>query len=194
MQIEKTPIPGVLILTPKVFEDHRGWFYEAWSDRTFKENGLDYSFVQDNFSFSREKNTLRGLHFQREPDAQAKLVWCPRGEVLDVVADLRKGSPTYLRSFSVILTEQNKKRLLIPRGLAHGYLTLTDHVEFAYKADRFYAPENDRNVRWNDPSIQADWGGTENPILSARDAAAPFVQDCNANFVYDAGACTKKFN
>lgn len=141
MDLLKTKLEGVYILIPKVFGDHRGFFMESWSRRTMEEAGLFYDFVQDNHSLSTVKGTLRGIHFQKGNKAQAKLVRCVRGAVLDVAVDLRHDSPTYKQWIGVELSEENKKQLLIPRGFGHGFVTLTDYVEFLYKADNYYAPE-----------------------------------------------------
>jgi len=183
MQLISTDISGVYILITKVFGDDRGWFTESYSKRTFESSGLYYNFVQDNHSFSANKNTLRGLHFQYGNDAQAKLVRCTRGAVLDVAVDLRKGSPTYKKWVSVELSEDNKRQFLIPRGCAHAFLTLTDNVEFLYKADNYYASESDRSLRWNDPEINIAWPVSD-PVLSEKDAAAPFLCDSDVNFIY----------
>lgn len=176
MELLKTKLEGVYILIPKVFGDHRGFFMESWSRRTMEEAGLYYDFVQDNHSLSTVKGTLRGIHFQKGDKAQAKLVRCVRGAVLDVAVDLRHGSPTYKQWVGVELSEENKKQLLIPRGFGHGFVTLTDHVEFLYKADNYYAPEADGSIRWNDPDIGVDWGISE-PILSEKDMKNPFLKE-----------------
>lgn len=179
--VENTAIPEVKIITPKVFGDHRGWFMETYSERDLKEYGIDVTFVQDNRSFSAQKGTLRGLHFQRPPMTQAKLLTCLKGEILDVAADLRKDSPTYLKWVAVKLTEENKKQLFIPEGFAHGFLTLTDNVEIMYKCNAFYAPECDAGIRFNDPSVHVDWG-IEHPILSEKDQNAPFLSEIDNPF------------
>lgn len=176
MDLLKTKLEGVYILIPKVFGDHRGFFMESWSRRTMEEAGLYYDFVQDNHSLSTAKGTLRGIHFQKGDKAQAKLVRCVRGAVLDVAVDLRYDSPTYKQWVGVELSEENKKQLLIPQGFGHGFVTLTDHVEFLYKADHYYAPEADGGIRWNDPDIGVDWG-VSNPILSEKDTKNPFLKD-----------------
>ncbi|CEO88413.1 dTDP-4-dehydrorhamnose 3,5-epimerase [Syntrophaceticus schinkii] len=183
MKIIKTDIDGVYILEPKVFGDHRGWFTETYSKRKFKELGIDIEFIQDNHSFSAEKGTLRGLHFQINPKAQTKLVRCTKGKILDVAVDIRKGSPTYKNWVAVELTEENKKQLLIPKGFAHGFLSLTDNVEVQYKVDDYYAPDCDRSIRFNDPEIGVDWG-IRNPILSEKDVKAPLLKDSDSNFIY----------
>lgn len=176
MKFEKTKIEGVYIITPDVFGDNRGFFMESWSQRKMEEAGLHYDFVQDNHSMSAVKGTLRGIHFQKGEWCQAKLVRCTRGAVLDVAVDLRKKSPTYKQWVAVELSADNKKQFLIPRGFGHGFVTLTDDVEFLYKADNYYAPEADGGIRWNDPDIAVDWG-MENPILSEKDKKNPFLRD-----------------
>ncbi len=181
MKFEKTKLDGVVIITPDVFGDHRGFFMESWSERKMEEAGLHYNFVQDNHSMSSVRGTLRGIHFQKGDKAQAKLVRCVRGAVLDVAVDLRHASPTYKQWVAVELSAENKKQLLIPRGFGHGFVTLTDEVEFLYKADNYYAPEADGGIRWNDPEIAVDWG-VEKPILSAKDEKNPFLKDLGEVF------------
>ena len=162
MNFIKTELEGVYIVEPKVFGDSRGWFMESYSAKVFQEHGLNYNFVQDNHSFSATKGTLRGIHFQKGDSAQAKLVRCSKGAVIDVAVDLRKGSPTYKKWVAVELSAENKRQLLIPRGFGHGFVTLTDDVEFLYKADNYYDPANDRSILWCDEEIGVNWG-VENP-------------------------------
>jgi len=179
--VEDTKLPGVKIITPKVFGDNRGWFMETYSARDLKKYGIEADFVQDNRSFSAKKGIIRGLHFQKPPFTQAKLLTCLRGAILDVAVDLRTQSPTYLQWISVELTEENKKQLFIPKGFAHGFLTLTDDVEIMYKCDAFYAPEYDGGIRFDDPDLGVDWG-IRNPILSEKDKNAPFLRDQDLDF------------
>lgn len=181
MNFIKTELDGVYIVEPKVFGDHRGFFMESWSKRAFDEAGLHYDFVQDNHSLSTGKGTLRGIHFQKGDKAQAKLVRCVRGAVLDVAVDLRPASPTYKKWVAVELSAENFRQLLIPRGFGHGFVTLTDDVEFLYKADNPYAPEADGGIRWNDPELTVDWG-IEQPILSEKDQNNPFLKDAVTGF------------
>ncbi|MFZ7131938.1 MAG: dTDP-4-dehydrorhamnose 3,5-epimerase [Eubacteriales bacterium] len=183
MNIVKTDIEDVIIIVPKVFGDHRGWFTETYSKEKFKELAFDIDFIQDNHSFSAQKGTLRGLHFQLNPKAQTKLVRCTRGRILDVAVDIRKGSPTYKKWVAVELTEENKNQLLVPKGFAHGFITLTDNVEVQYKVDAYYSPENDRSIRFDDPDICVHWG-VDNPILSEKDLNAPLLSESDANFKY----------
>lgn len=181
MKITETKLNGVVIIEPDVFGDNRGFFMESWNKKKMEEAGLYYDFVQDNHSKSTVKGTLRGIHFQKGDKAQAKLVRCVKGAVLDVAVDLRKNSPTFKQWVGVELSEENKKQLLIPHGFGHAFVTLTDDVEFLYKADNYYAPEADAGIRWNDPDIGVDWG-VENPILSEKDKKNPFLKDCKELF------------
>lgn len=181
MNVTKTKLDGVVIIEPKVFGDHRGFFMESWSQKKMEDAGLFYNFVQDNHSSSTVKGTLRGIHFQRGDKAQAKLVRCVKGAVLDVAVDLRPNSPTYKQWVAVELSAENKKQLMIPRGFGHGFVTLTDDVEFLYKADNYYAPEADGGIRWNDPELNIDWG-VESPVLSDKDANAPLLKDAVTEF------------
>ena len=182
MNLMKTKLEGVYILEPRVFGDERGWFMETYSKIKTPEI-VARDFVQDNHSYSKEKGILRGIHFQNGEHAQAKLVRCIRGAVLDVAVDLRKGSPTYMRWEAVELSAENKKQLFIPRGFGHGFLTLTEDVEFVYKTDNYYNYESDRSIIWNDPDIGVDWG-TENPVLSEKDSSAPRLRDSDCSFRY----------
>ncbi len=182
MKITKTPIEDVLIVEPQVFGDHRGWFMETYSKNKMREFG-NIEFLQDNHSFSAPKGTLRGLHFQKNPKAQSKLVRCTQGVILDVAVDIRCGSPTYLKWIAVELSAENKKQLFIPKGFAHGFITLTENVEVQYKADEYYAPEYDRSIRYDDPEIGIDWGVAD-PTLSDKDLQAPLLRDSDCNFVW----------
>lgn len=183
MEFEKTQIDGAVVLEPKVFGDNRGWFMESYSKRTLEEAGILDEFIQDNRSFSAEKGTLRGLHCQTEPMAQAKLLTCLKGEILDIAVDIRKGSPTYMKWVGVKLSEENKKMFYIPAGCLHGFVTLTDNVEVMYKVNNFYSPENDRSVRFDDPALGVEWG-VANPILSQKDMNAPLLEDSDVEFIY----------
>lgn len=178
MNIVNTDIEGVLIIEPKVYVDHRGWFIESYSKEMFNKFGINIDFIQDNHSFSAHKSTLRGLHFQTNHKAQTKLVRCIKGKIFDVAVDIRRESSTYKKWVAVELSEENKKQLLIPKGFAHGFLTLTDDVEVQYKVDELYSPENDRSIRYDDPDIGVLWG-VDNPILSDKDLSAPFLREIN---------------
>lgn len=172
---------GVLLLTPRVFCDCRGYYMESYSKRTLDEIGIDTVFVQDNHFYSAKKGTIRGIHFQNNPYAQAKLVRCTRGRMLDVAVDLRKFSPTYRRYVSVELSADNKNQLYIPKGFGHCAMSLTDDVEGQYKVDELYNPEYDRAVVYNDPEIGIDYG-TDSFIVSEKDKKAPLLRDSDVNF------------
>lgn len=184
MNFTKTNLEGVLVVEPAVFGDHRGWFMETYSEAKFQDQGLGYKFVQDNQSYSAVKGTLRGLHYQLNPKAQTKLVRCTRGSIYDVAVDIRQGSPSYGKWFGIELTGENKKQLLIPKGFAHGFITLTADVEVQYKCDELYAPEYDGGILWNDPDIGIEWPLDVTPVLSAKDENAPLLKDVSLNFVY----------
>lgn len=183
MNVITTDLKDVYILEPKVHGDHRGWFMESWSQKTMNEKGLYYDFVQDNHSYSTTKGTIRGLHCQKGEASQAKLVRSTKGKIIDVVVDIRLGSPSYKKWIAVELSADNFRQLLIPRGFLHGYLTLTDEVEFIYKTDNFYNKEADRSICWNDPEFGIDWG-INHPIVSDKDALAPLFKDSDLDFVY----------
>ena len=180
-----TKLPGVCIVEPQVFGDHRGYFMETYATKAFAEIGITNEFVQDNQSFTALKGTLRGIHFQNAPMAQAKLVRVTRGAVMDVAVDLRRGSPTYRQWVAVELSAENKRMLFLPRGFGHGFVTLTDDVEFCYKVDNLYSRACDRGIRFNDPDIGVEWG-VESPILSNKDTTSPMLRDSDCNFVYEA--------
>ncbi len=183
MKVTKTELEGVLVVEPQVFGDNRGWFTETYTQNKFEQAGIDTVFVQDNQSYSAQKGTLRGLHFQNAPHAQTKLLRCTRGRIMDVAVDIRKGSPQFGKWVAVELTAENHKQLYIPKGFAHGFVTLTDDVEVQYKVDDYYAPDCDRSIRFDDPAIGVEWN-CENPVLSAKDLKAPLLRDSDCNFVY----------
>ena len=177
MKIIKTPIEGLLIIEPRVFGDERGYFFESYSERDFTEAVGPVKFVQDNESKSRY-GVLRGLHFQKEPYAQAKLVRVVSGAVLDVAVDLRKGSPTFGQHFSVELTGENHRQFFIPKGFAHGFCVLSEEVVFQYKCDEFYHPEAEGGIAWDDPDLAIDWRlPAADLILSSKDLHHPFIRD-----------------
>ena len=185
MNVIETALAGVRILEPQVFGDARGWFMESWSKKKMEDVGIFVDFVQDNHSFSAQKGTLRGLHYQLNPMAQAKLLRATRGTIFDVAVDIRKGSPNYAKWVGYELSAENKRQLFIPRGFAHGFITLTDDVEVQYKADNYYAPDCDGNIRWDDPEIGIQWP-IEPTILSDKDEKAPLLKErTNLNFVYE---------
>ena len=164
--------------------DHRGYFAETYSKREYLNLGIDVDFVQDNHSFSREAGTLRGLHFQAPPHAQAKLVRCCHGAIFDVAVDIRKGSPTYGQWEGHKLTAENGHQLYIPIGFAHGFVTLEPDSEIVYKCSDYYAPKTERSLLWNDPDIRIDWPHFHNPIQSKKDAIAPILKDFENPFIY----------
>ena len=180
MEIINEPIPGLWLLKPNVFADHRGHFYESYRADFFSNKGLDISFVQDNQSLSN-RGIVRGLHFQAPPHAQDKLVRVVAGAVLDVVVDIRKDSPTYGKSYAVELTADNFLMLFIPKGFAHGFATLKDHTIFQYKCSDYYAPSADGGVLWSSPSLQINWG-FDQPVLSQKDTLHPDFSNFTSPF------------
>lgn len=185
MEVIKTEIEGVFIIEPKVFGDARGYFFESYSAREFKEKtGLDITFVQDNESKSRY-GVLRGLHFQLPPYTQSKLVRCVKGKVLDVAVDIRKGSPTYGKYAMYELTEENHRQFFIPKGMAHGFCVLSEEAVFQYKCDEFYHPEAEGAIAWDDPEIGIEWPvKAEDVLLSEKDKHHPCLKDFDSPFVY----------
>ncbi len=182
MQIIETNIPGLLEIVPRVFGDDRGYFYESYNKEAFEKIGVNLEFVQDNQSLS-SKGVLRGLHFQNPPFAQGKLVRVIQGAVLDVVVDIRKGSPTYGQHHKVKLSGENKLMFWIPPGFAHGFATLEDHTIFAYKCTNVYNKESEGSVLWNDPALNIDWG-IENPLLSEKDISARPLSELETQFLF----------
>ncbi|UXN08012.1 dTDP-4-dehydrorhamnose 3,5-epimerase [Bartonella sp. HY761] len=177
LDVEKTPLEGVLIIRPKQFGDNRGFFSETYNKRLFSQAGMDAEFVQDNHSFSKEKGVLRGLHYQLHPHAQGKLVRVTKGRVFDVAVDIRKSSPTFKQWTGVELSADNWTQFYIPPGFAHGFLTLEEDCEFLYKVTDFYAPQCDRSIRFDDPDIAINWPlNAANFVLSDKDLNAPFLK------------------
>ena len=186
MNIEETALPGVLILTPARHGDARGFFSESWNRRTLAEAGIDIDFVQDNHSLSRDVGTIRGLHYQAPPHAQAKLVRCGRGALYDVAVDARKGAPTYGQWVGIELSYENGKQLLIPEGFLHGFVTREENTEIIYKCSDQYAPAAEGAVRVDDRDLNIDWGIAPGAaILSDRDAAAPSFAAFDTPFVWE---------
>jgi dTDP-4-dehydrorhamnose 3,5-epimerase len=182
MKFVETKISDVIIIEPTVFGDERGYFLESYNQNKFEEVVGKTSFVQDNESKS-SKGVLRGLHFQKPPFEQAKLVRCIEGEVLDVTVDIRKNSKSYGQHVAVLLSGENKRQLFVPRGFAHGFLVLSDTATFAYKVDNTYAPEFDAGIRWNDKELNIQWGLEESEVLvSAKDAELPFFSEFDSPF------------
>ena len=180
MNITKTDIQGLIIIEPQIFKDSRGCFFESWNAKKFKQLGISEDFVQDNQSVS-SKAVLRGLHFQNPPYAQAKLVRVIKGSVLDVAVDLRKNSPTYGKHVSVILSEQNNKSFFIPKGFAHGFLSLEDNTVFNYKCSDYYNKESEGSLLWNDEDLKIDWQ-IDNPLVSEKDLQADLFKNYKTKF------------
>ena len=185
MEVIKTGIEGVVIIEPRIFKDERGYFYESFSQREFEEKVCRTTFVQDNQSKS-SYGVLRGLHFQKPPYCQSKLVRCIKGAVLDVAVDIRKGSPTFGKYVAVELSEDNHRQLFVPRGFAHGFSVLSEEAIFQYKCDNLYAPQSEGAIAWNDPDINIDWQlPAEDVLLSAKDSAHPMLKDATDLFDYN---------
>ena len=181
---------GPLLITPRVFGDHRGYFLETYRERELAAFGVNTAFVQDNESFTSQAGTLRGIHFQLDPWAQAKIVRVAHGAVMDIAVDLRRGSPTYKKWIAARLSAENKQMLYIPRGFGHAFLSLTDDVLFIYKTDNYYNAASDRSVRFDDPELGIDWKsllppGMEEPKLSNKDRNAPLLSESDCNFIYE---------
>ena len=184
MKFLKTDITGVVIIEPAVFSDKRGYFLESFNKKNFEDNIGKIDFVQDNESKS-SRGVIRGLHFQKPPFAQAKLVRCIKGSVMDVAVDIRKGSPTYGKYVSIELSEDNKKQLYIPRGFAHGYSVLSESAIFAYKVDNNYAPKCDAGILWKDPDLNIQWGVNNDDILiSKKDSKLPSFSELESPFTF----------
>ena len=180
MQILETPIQGLLVIKPNIFEDERGYFFESWSQKAFQDIGLDLNFVQDNQSLS-QKGVLRGLHFQNPPFAQGKLVRVIKGSVIDVAVDIRKDSITYGQYFSIELSGKNNKLFWIPAGFAHGFVALEDDTIFSYKCTEVYNKKSEESLLWNDTQLNINWGET-NPLVSNKDMNAKRFKDFKTQF------------
>ncbi|MFV2054218.1 dTDP-4-dehydrorhamnose 3,5-epimerase [Aliiroseovarius sp. YM-037] len=186
MEIERTELPGVLILTPRRFSDDRGYFSEVWNKETLLKEGIDLNFVQDNHSYSVDVGTVRGLHFQTPPHAQDKLVRCGSGVIYDIAVDIRQGSPAFGKWIGVELSAENGKQLLIPQGFLHGFVTRTPDAELLYKCSDIYAPDCDRAVNFADPELDIDWGiSPDKATLSQKDANAPMLAELENPFYYE---------
>lgn len=179
---EENIIPDIKIIEPKVFGDNRGWFFESYNKEKMAALGLGMEFIQDNHSLSIPKYTIRGIHFQNNPYAQSKLVRCTRGRIMDYAIDLRKGSETYLKWMAVELSAENKRQLFIPKGFGHVFITLVENCEVQYKVDNIYSKVHERSIRYDDPAIGIQWPDGMQPVLSEKDAKAPFVAECDCNF------------
>jgi dTDP-4-dehydrorhamnose 3,5-epimerase len=184
VQVENTSLTDVMLIRPPRFGDDRGWFSESYNAAKLAGQGITTVFVQDNHSMSAAPGTLRGLHYQRPPHAQAKLVRCSRGVILDVAVDIRRGSPHYGQWVAVELSAENGRQLLIPQGFAHGFVTRSGDCEVQYKSSDIYAPECDGAIRWDDPDLGIDWGLSTPPHLSAKDRAAPLFATFQSPFTW----------
>lgn len=187
MKAIKTKLQGLIIIEIDVFKDNRGYFAETYSAPKYRELGIETEFIQDNMSYSTQAGTIRGLHWQNPPFAQSKLVSCHRGRVIDVAVDIRVGSPTYGEYVFCELNQENHRQLFIPRGFAHGFLTLSDDVEFCYKVDNVYNKNSEACIRYDDPTIGVNWGELLNgiePITSMKDKEAPTLANSNNMFVF----------
>jgi dTDP-4-dehydrorhamnose 3,5-epimerase len=182
MKLESTPIKDLIIINPVVFEDERGYFMESYNANKLKDLGVHIDFVQDNQSFSK-KGTLRGLHYQNPPYAQTKLIRVLQGEIIDVAVDLRKNSATYGQSFSIKLTAENKKQLLVPQGFAHGFSVISETALVMYKCDQYYHKASEGGIRFDDPDLNIDWGmDLKDAIVSEKDLILPDFKNCNSQF------------
>lgn len=181
MQIVDKFFDAIILLKPKVFEDHRGYFFENYSKKAFQDLGIHCNFILEGHSYSKKKGTIRGLHFQIPPHEQTLSIRVIQGSVKDVLVDLRRESPFFGQHVTTVLSDANKHQLIVPPGFAHGFLTLTDDVNMLYKMNAYFAPEHDRTIRWNDPDINIDWR-CDNPILSDKDACASFLKNSEINF------------
>lgn len=181
MKAIETSFKDVYLLEPNVFGDARGYFMESYNKKVFAELGLDFDFVQDNQSLSTQVGVIRGLHYQLNPKAQTKLVRVLQGAIYDVVVDIRKSSPAFGKWQGFILSEDNKRQLLVPKGFAHGFCTIVPNTVVAYKVDEYYSPEHDRGILWNDPALGIDWP-TSQPILSEKDKCHPVLAEAEMNF------------
>lgn len=181
MKVTPLKLLGASLIEPIVHTDNRGFFMESYNQNLFGENQLNYSFIQDNHSLSKDAGVVRGLHYQLNPKAQTKLIRVLSGAIYDVIVDVRKNSPTYGQWMGVILSEHNHRQLLVPKGFAHGFCTLVPDTEVLYKVDDYYSPEHDRGILWNDPELAIDWP-ISNPILSEKDQNHPLLKNAELNF------------
>lgn len=184
MNVIKTKFADAIIIEPKVFGDHRGFFTESYNKELFKQYGIEIDFIQDNHSLSQQPGTLRGMHYQINPKAQTKLVRVTRGAIYDVIVDIRKNSLTYGEWQGFILSADNKRQLLVPRGFAHGFCTIVENTEVQYKVDELYSPEHERGIAWNDPALNIDWP-FNNPVLSGKDSNHPTLAELDNNFTWE---------
>lgn len=188
MKVNETGFPGLIFIEPDVYGDNRGWFMESYNHKKYSEIGINQVFIQDNHSFSADKGTLRGLHFQNGVMAQSKLIRCVKGCLLDVCVDLRLGSPSYLQVYIIELSEENKKQLFVPKGFAHGFITLTKNVEIEYKVDKPYSKEHDSGIRYDDPILAINWKEFVPDVefvLSEKDLNLKNISDTNIDFKFE---------
>lgn len=181
MKVTSLKLQGVSLIEPVVHGDSRGYFMESYNDALLQQQGIKYDFIQDNQSLSADSGVLRGLHYQLNPKAQTKLIRVLSGAIYDVILDIRRSSPTYGQWIGVILSEHNKRQLLVPKGFAHGFCTLLPNTQVLYKVDEYYSPEHDRGILWNDPALNIDWPVSE-PLLSDKDRNHPTFADAEMNF------------
>lgn len=181
MKVTSLTLEGAKLIEPVVHGDHRGFFMESYNEKLMHENGIVHNFIQDNHSLSAEAGVLRGMHYQLSPKAQTKLIRVISGSIYDVIVDIRKDSPTFGQWQGFILSDANKRQLLVPQGFAHGFCTLAANTQVIYKVDEYYSPEHDRGIAWNDPSLNIDWP-VSNPVLSDKDTRHPLLKDAELNF------------
>ena len=185
MPFTKTPFPGLLIFEPKIFGDNRGYFFESYNQKVFFQENLEINFVQDNQA-SSTFGVIRGLHYQLEPYAQTKLIRVLSGNIIDAVVDLRKNSPTYGKAYTMELSSENKKQLLVPKGFAHGYSVISETAEVFYKCDAFYNKASEGGIAWNEPSLNINWQIPPDSVrVSEKDSFYPFIENCQHNFVFN---------
>lgn len=181
MKVTPLKLQGASLLEPVVHGDNRGFFMESYNEEVMQKAGVSFQFIQDNQSLSAEVGVLRGLHYQLNPKAQTKLIRVLSGVIYDVILDIRRNSPTFGQWAGVILSEYNKRQLLVPKGFAHGFCTLVPNTQVLYKVDEYYSPENDRGILWNDPALGIDWP-VSSPVLSDKDQRHPLLKDAELNF------------
>ena len=181
MKVTSLTLEGAKLIEPVVHGDHRGFFMESYNEKLMHENGIMHKFIQDNHSLSAEPGVLRGMHYQLNPKAQTKLIRVISGSIYDVILDVRKDSPTFGQWQGFILSDANKRQLLVPQGFAHGFCTLAANTQVIYKVDEYYSPEHDRGIAWDDPSLNIDWP-VSNPVLSDKDTRHPLLKDAELNF------------
>ncbi|MDN4620702.1 dTDP-4-dehydrorhamnose 3,5-epimerase [Paenibacillus sp. PsM32] len=181
MKVTSLTLEGAKLIEPVVHGDHRGFFMESYNEKLMHENGIKHNFIQDNHSLSAEPGVLRGMHYQLNPKAQTKLIRVISGSIYDVIVDIRKDSPTFGQWQGFILSDANKRQLLVPQGFAHGFCTLAANTQVIYKVDEYYSPEHDRGIAWDDPSLNIDWP-VSSPVLSDKDTRHPLLKDAELNF------------